>query len=142
VLAPVRSFIVLIRPLFVGLFAFLASFGLAAADSGRTVVVPLDALNGSGETGTATLKALGNKTLVTLKLANGTSLPQPAHFHTGNCVKYGPRPLYPLRDVINGKSTTTIDQPIDKLITGDLIINVHKSYTNIATQAACGIPKA
>jgi hypothetical protein len=140
---------VLIRPLSLAIFVFLASSGLAtgphgalAADSGRTVVVPIVALNGSGETGTATLKAIGNKTVVTLRLANGTGKPQPAHFHTGNCEKYGPRPLYPLKDVINGKSTTTVDQPIDKLINGDLIINVHQSYTNIATQAACGISKA
>src|SRR5579862_6128450 len=95
--------------------------GTAGADSGRTVVVPMAALNGSGETGTTTLRAQGNKTVVTIKLSNGSGIEQPAHFHTGTCDKYAPRPLYPLNDVVNGSSTTTLDIPIDKLVGGDLI---------------------
>ncbi|MBV8331438.1 MAG: hypothetical protein JO029_01870 [Candidatus Eremiobacteraeota bacterium] len=113
----------------------------AAADTGQIVVVRLDALNGSGESGTATLKAQGAKTVVTVSLVNGSAIEQPAHFHTGTCDKYQPRPLYPLEDVVNGKSTTTLDVPIGRLTAGDLIVNVHKSYADIATQAACGIAK-
>jgi hypothetical protein len=111
------------------------------ADSGKTVIVPMTALNGSGETGTTTLRAQGNKTVVIIKLSGGSDIEQPAHFHTGTCEKYTPRPLYPLNDVVNGGSTTTIDVPLDKLVGGDLIINVHKSYADIATQAACGVSK-
>ena len=113
----------------------------AAADSGQTVVVTLNALNGSGENGTATLHAQGSKTVVVIKLSNGSGIEQPAHFHVGTCDKYQPRPLYPLEDVVNGQSTTTLNVPIDKLTGGDLIVNVHKSYADIATQAACGISK-
>ena len=113
----------------------------AYADDGKTVVVQLGALNGSGETGTATLKAIGSKTLVSIRLSNGSDIEQPAHFHTGTCDKYAPRPLYPLNDVVNGKSETTLNVPIDKLTGGDLIVNVHKSYADIATQAACGVAK-
>lgn len=112
----------------------------AAADSG-VVVVQLTALNGSGENGTATLRPDGNKTIVTIKLTGGSDVEQPAHFHSGTCDHYEPRPLYPLEDVVNGKSTTTLSIPIDKLTGGDLIVNVHKSYADIATQAACGISK-
>jgi len=115
--------------------------GMAAADTVQTVVIPMNALNGSGESGTTTLRADGNKTIVTIKLSNGSGVEQPAHFHTGSCDKYQPRPLYPLDDVVDGKSTTTLDIPIDKLIGGDLIVNVHKSYADIATQAACGVSK-
>jgi hypothetical protein len=114
----------------------------AFADGGKTVVVQLGALNGSGENGTATLKAMGARTLVTIRLSNGSDTEQPAHFHAGTCEKYAPRPLYPLDDVVNGKSTTTLDVPIDKLIGGDLIVNVHKSYADIATQAACGVSRS
>jgi len=117
------------------------SFGPAFADSGQTAVVTLNALNGSGENGTATLRAQGSKTVVVIKLANGSGIEQPAHFHVGTCDKYQPRPLYALEDVVNGQSTTTLNVPIDKLTGGDLIVNVHKSYADIATQAACGIAK-
>ena len=117
------------------------SFGPAFADNGQTAVVTLNALNGSGENGTATLRAQGSKTVVVIKLANGSGIEQPAHFHVGTCDKYQPRPLYALEDVVNGQSTTTLNVPIDKLTGGDLIVNVHKSYADIATQAACGIAK-
>jgi hypothetical protein len=119
-----------------------ATLASAPADAPKTVVVPLAALNGSGESGTATLRAQGAQTLVTIELANGGTEKQPAHFHVGTCDTYQPRPLYPLKDVVNGASTTTLDVPIDKLVAGDLIINVHKSYSDIATQAACGVSKA
>jgi hypothetical protein len=118
-----------------------ASSSAALADNGQTVVVTLNALNGSGENGTATLHAQGGKTVVVIKLSNGSGIEQPAHFHVGTCDKYQPRPLYPLDDVVDGKSTTTLNVPIDKLTAGDLIVNVHKSYADIATQAACGISK-
>jgi hypothetical protein len=119
----------------------LGSGAAALADDAMTVVVQMNGLNGSGESGTATLVAHGNKTTVTIKLANGSDTEQPAHFHTGTCDNYAPRPLYPLNDVVDGKSTTTINVPLDKLIAGDLIINVHKSYADIATQAACATSK-
>jgi hypothetical protein len=127
------------------LTSLAAAIGLgmapAHADTGQTVVVTLSALNGSGENGTATLHAQGDKTLVVIKVLNGSGIEQPAHFHVGTCDKYQPRPLYPLEDVVDGKSTTTLNVPIAKLTGGDLIVNVHKSYADIATQAACGVSK-
>jgi len=119
----------------------LASAPAAMADSSGTVVIQMSAMNGSGESGTATLKPNGNKTVVVLKLVGGSPVEQPAHFHTGTCDKYEPRPLYGLNDVVNGTSTTTVSQPIDKLVAGGLIINVHKSYDDIATQVSCGVAK-
>jgi len=113
----------------------------AVADTGKTIIVPLTALNGSGETGTATLRAMGAQTVVTVQLSNGPNDKQPAHFHIGTCEKYMPRPLYPLKDIVNGQSTTTLDVPLDQLVAGNLIVNVHKSYADIATQAACGVAK-
>jgi len=119
----------------------LATAPAAMADSSGIVVVKMEGMNGSGESGTATLKPSGNKTIVVIKLSGGSSVEQPAHFHTGTCDKYEPRPLYGLNDVVNGASTTTVNQPIDKLTAGNLIINVHKSYDDIATQTSCGVAK-
>jgi hypothetical protein len=109
-----------------------------AADAVR---IPLDAMGASGESGTAVLTPQGAKTLVELQMKGGSGDPQPAHFHTGTCEKYGPRPLYPLRSVVKGSSTTTLDVPLDKLIAGDLVINVHKSLDDIATVASCAVAK-
>jgi hypothetical protein len=128
------------RVLALGLLVF---FGLAAAGGAADgqVRIPLDAIGGSGESGVAILTPQGGKTLVELQMKGGSGDPQPAHFHTGTCEKYGPRPLYPLRSVVKGSSATTLDVPIDKLTAGDLVINVHKSFDDIATVASCAIAK-
>ena len=119
--------------------AGLGAVPVHAADG--PVRIPLDAMGASGETGTAILTAQGPKTLVELQMKGGPGDPQPAHFHNGTCEKYTPRPLYPLRSVVKGTSTTTLDVPIEKLIAGDLVINVHKSLDDIATVNSCAIAK-
>lgn len=113
--------------------------GATAADA--PLRIPLDAMNGSGETGVAILTPQGTHTLVELQMKGGSGEPQPAHFHTGKCDKYQPRPLYMLRSVVKGGSTTTVDVPFEKLTAGDLVINVHKSFDDIATIASCAIAK-
>jgi hypothetical protein len=119
--------------------ASLAGTSAFAADG--SVRVPLAAMNGTGETGVAVLTPQGDKTVVELKMKDAPADAQPAHFHTGTCDKYAPRPLYPLHPVVKGTSTTTLDVPIDKLTGGDLVINVHKSVDDIATIASCAVSK-
>jgi hypothetical protein len=111
-----------------------------AADN--SVKIKLDAMNGSSETGTATLIPKGDKTVVTIDVANVTKLPQPAHFHLGTCDKYNPHHEFNLEAVVEGKSTTTLDAPMAKLLGGDMVINVHKSAVDIATVASCAIVKS
>jgi len=119
-----------------------AGFGAPAAYAADpSVKIALDAMAGSGESGVAVLTAQGAKTLVELQMKGGSGDPQPAHFHAGTCEKYGPRPLYPLHSVVKGTSTTTLDIPIEKLTAGDLVINVHKSFDDIATIASCAVAK-
>jgi hypothetical protein len=119
----------------------LASAASAPASADDAIRVPLVAMNGSGESGVATLTPRGAKTQVQLQLHGGSGDPQPAHFHTGTCDKYTPRPLYMLAAVVKGESTTTIDVPIEKLMAGDLVLNVHKSFDDIATIASCATAK-
>jgi len=114
----------------------------AAANADRSVVVKLDEMNGSGEAGTATLTQQGDKTLVVIALSNGSATRQPSHLHDGTCDDYIPRPAYALSDVVNGRSRTVVNAPFDKLTSGALIVNVHKSYDDIATQASCGTVKS
>jgi hypothetical protein len=109
--------------------------------SPRTVTIHMSAMNGTNEDGTATLTEDGNQTIVLVTLANGTSVRQPSHLHSGSCDDYTPRPAYALHDVVNGSSRTVVPEHLDKLISGTYILNVHKSYDDIATQASCGVVK-
>ncbi len=97
----------------------------------------LSAENGSSETGTVTLAPAGKgSTTVTLSLNGAPTTAQPAHVHHGSCPKVGPV-AYPLSNVMNGKSTTTIKAPLGELIGGGFAVNVHKSTTDLGTYVAC-----
>jgi hypothetical protein len=128
-LAVVSTAALLTAPVFAG-----------AADN--SVKVKLGAMNGSTESGTATLIPKGDKTVVVIDVANGTKDPQPSHFHLGTCDKYNPHHEYNLAPVVEGKSTTTLDASIEKLTGGDMVINVHKSMVDVATISSCAIVKS
>jgi hypothetical protein len=49
--------------------------------------------------------------------------------------------VYPLRAVVKGGTITTLDVPIEKLLPGDLVINVHASFDDIATVVSCTVAK-
>jgi hypothetical protein len=121
--------------------ALLAASVTPVSSAEAPVEIHLNAMNGSAETGIAILTPQGAKTIVELKMSGAPADPQPAHFHSGTCESYGPRPLYPLRAVVKGGTTTTLDVPIEKLLAGDLVINVHKSFDDIATVVSCTVAK-
>lgn len=109
-----------------------------------TIIVPLQAIGGSNQTGSATLTSAGDKTNVVIAL-NGVAgdAVEPAHIHQGSCAKLNPKPAYPLTSVAGGQSATTLNVPLSALQTGGFAINVHQSTTNISTYVACGnIPAA
>ncbi len=95
--------------------------------------------NKSGEKGAALLEDIDGKLRVTLTLTGepkGGS--QPAHIHVGLCPTPG-AVKYPLTNVVNGKSVTTLDLTISDLLSmGDMAINVHKSVADINVYVACG----
>jgi hypothetical protein len=101
------------------------------------LTVPLKALNGSGESGRAVLRDTKAGLVVMLTLTGGKGI-QPAHIHKGSCAKLDPKPWYPLKNVINGKSTTTIAGVTIGEIIGKSAINVHKSLKEIPVYVACG----
>lgn len=111
---------------------------------GHGVTVDLKSQNGSGETGTATLEQKGDDVLVTVHMKNAVASTQPIHIHPGTCANLNPKPKYPLKNVVDGTSTTTLTgMKLSDLQTGDFAINVHESPTNISHYVACGdIPKA
>jgi hypothetical protein len=95
--------------------------------------------NGSSETGTVTIKDLGNGTSeVVLKVQNSGAVAQPAHIHKGTCAALDPTPAYPLNDVINGTSDTVVPVSLSTLTSGTFAVNVHKSATEITVYVSCG----
>lgn len=130
----------LVRPLTALAAAAVMATALPAfAADGNHRVYAIGAQNGSGELGTVTLVALGEKTRVDIALANAPAdVPQPAHIHDGSCAKLNPKPKYPLNVVIDGISTSVIDVPLTQLTAGGFAVNVHKSTSDIPTYVACG----
>lgn len=103
----------------------------------KPVTIRMMAQNGSGETGTAVLHDTKRGLVVTLHLKSARG-PQPAHIHMGSCAKLNPQPEYPLHNVVNGMSVTTVPGVTIGEIAGKMAINVHKSTTDIPTYVSCG----
>jgi hypothetical protein len=118
------------------------SSGGASANSetsGDEVVVELPEVEGSGESGTATLTAMGDQTRVVLELMNPTTPSQPAHIHEGRCgPSLNPEPLHGLVNTNNGRSETVVNRPLSELTAGGLAINVHESASALEVYVACG----
>ncbi|HMA36808.1 MAG TPA: hypothetical protein VKY74_20300 [Chloroflexia bacterium] len=113
-----------------GATAAWAQTGLSKAD--------LHAQNNSGETGQVVLTGQADGTTqVEITLSGATGLSQPAHIHAGSCANLNPKPAYPLNNVVDGHSVTTVNVPISSLLGGNYAVNVHKSATDIGTYVAC-----
>jgi len=105
----------------------------------QSITVQMNAQNGSGENGTATITVAGqDQVTVVLNLTNGPSTPQPAHIHKGTCANLNPVPAYPLTNVVNGQSQTTVNAGLGDLMTQGYAINVHKSAAEVSTYVSCG----
>lgn len=102
------------------------------------MTVALDTQNDSGQSGTATLEPAGDgQTTVTLELSNPPDNPQPVHIHSGSCAELG-EVVYPLTNLEDGASTTTVDVTIEALQAEPFAINAHESEENIQLYVACG----
>jgi hypothetical protein len=123
--------------------------GSTSSESGTSeqeIEVPLEEENGSAESGTATLTAVGDQTRVVLDIQSRSATPvaprQPAHIHSGTCDELDPTPAYGLKDVRAGTSTSTVDVKLDDLIDETVVINVHESAENVERYVACGVISA
>lgn len=113
--------------------------GMVTGTSTGATNISLSSQNNSGQSGTATLAEENGKVKVTINVSGGNfTNPQPAHIHLGSCPKPG-EVLYPLQDVVNGKSTTTLNVTMKELkAKGALAINIHKSADEVSFYTACG----
>lgn len=103
------------------------------------VMVVLAEQNTSKQLGTAILMEVDGKVKVTLKMTGvPEGVSQPAHIHIGACPEVG-AVKYPLTNVVNGMSETTLDTTMAKLKSElPLGINVHKSQAEAKVYVSCG----
>lgn len=103
------------------------------------VEVNLKEQNESSQSGVAKLSEKDGKVNVGLSLSGGEfTAAQPSHIHLGSCSELGDV-LYPLNDVVDGKSETTINATFEKLSSQKpLAVNVHTSAKEVTVYTACG----
>lgn len=118
--------------------ALLIVLALAACTSEESRTFQLETLNDSGVTGTAMLTDLGDgSTRVVVDVDPAGHLTMPAHIHPGTCADLVPQPLYPLESVTDGDSETVVPRSLSELLAGDLALNLHVSFEEMGTYAAC-----
>ncbi len=107
-----------------------------ALEDARTL--DLQEQNNSGITGTVELTPTSDGTVeVEIELDQRRGGPHPAHVHEGSCANLNPAPRWPLADVVNGRSETTIDVDLRDLIGSEYAVNVHESSENADVYVAC-----
>ena len=123
------------------LLAALALGSMSLAQ--ESVDVTMESVTGSEgpfQIGAATLTAVDGQTQVVINIEpspEGADVEQPVHIHDGSCSELG-TVVYPLSNVVDGSSTTTVDATLESLRTGDFAVNVHKSPDEAAVYVSCG----
>lgn len=106
------------------------------------VTFELHAENDSGQSGTVTLTDLGaDKTMVQVVVTGEPAgAIQPLHIHEGQCGPTLARLAFNLEDLVDGKSSTTIDASLHSLTTEGFAfaLNSHKSYKDYTIYVLCG----
>ncbi len=94
--------------------------------------------NGSGITGEVELSLTSEAQLeVEIELDGSEGGPHPAHIHQGSCADLDPNPAFPLEDVVDGESDTTLDISLADLVADEYAVNVHESAENLDVYVAC-----
>ena len=123
------------------LLAVVAVAGCGGDDDEASgeVTVQLNEFESSGQTGTAVLTAEGEQTRVSIQVDDEpVSASQPAHIHEGTCDNLTAAPAYPLPNVVDGSSETTVDVSLEALTASAYAINLHMSDDDPATYTSCG----
>ena len=115
---------------------------IAPGDSGAGIKLGMLEQQNSGQVGEVTLYPRGARTLVVIDIkGEPAGNREPAHVHRGKsitCDDVDPKPAYALHDVVSGRSTTLVQAPIDKLLSGNYSVNVHWSAQHIPHYVSCG----
>lgn len=116
----------------------LAIIAVAPATAQDTVTIDMKEVEGSGQSGSADITSDGEQTIVTIEIEPGEEgVAQPAHIHDGTCNDLGDV-AFPLDDVVDGASESTVDISVSDLIAGEYAVNVHLSEDEIDVYVSCG----
>ncbi len=119
--------------------AALLVLAMPAGAATSTLTVTMNALNSSGETGTAVLTQQTDGVQVVVTLKGAPTAAQPTHIHAGTCGKINAAPEWPLTSLSGGTSTSVVKGvTIDQMLKTPYAINVHKSTDDLGTYVACG----
>ena len=107
--------------------------------NGTVVTVTMNAQNGSGEDGSATLTQTADGVVVVITLKNAPAADQPAHIHPGTVRESHSGAEVPVderrqRHVEDDRQRRDVQQ----LTSGTFAINVHKSTADFGTYVSCG----
>ena len=97
-----------------------------AADN--DLVITLAEQNDSGQSGTATLEAAGDRTSITIELVDatgGVADSLPTHVHKGTCADPDEEVAFMLPDTFDGISGDTVDISVAELQADGYAIDVH-----------------
>ena len=119
-------------------FAVAVACGNQDGSSGTEVEISLDELNGSGQSGTATLTSSGGAIKVVLSIGEGTLKSEKVHIHNGQCGPDLGGVVHGLTDFTDGNSVSTVEGvSLESLMTGGFAVNAHQAG-NPKVYTACG----
>lgn len=102
------------------------------------LTLDLQEQNDSGITGEVELSPTSDGTVeVEIELDGSDGGPHPAHIHRGSCADLDPEPAFPLEDVVDGESDTTVEIDLADLTLDEYAVNVHESPENASVYVAC-----
>jgi hypothetical protein len=94
--------------------------------------------NDSGISGTVSFAPTSEGAVeVEIELEGSDGGPHPAHIHPGSCADLDPTPAFPLEDVVDGRSETTVEVDVAELAADEYAVNVHESAENADVYVAC-----
>lgn len=119
--------------------AGLLTIAALAPAAGQSIFsVPLDDVDDSGVTGGASVRGVDGQVEVTVFISEGDEGGEhPVHVHEGTCEELGDV-AYPLENITDGESVTTLDLELSELMTGDYAINAHQSEDEMDVNIMCG----
>ncbi len=118
--------------------AVAVACGNQDGSGGTEVEISLDELNGSGQSGTATLTSSGGAIKVVLSIGEGTLKSEKVHIHNGQCGPDLGGVVHGLTDFADGNSVSTVEGvSLESLMTGGFAVNAHQAG-NPKVYTACG----
>lgn len=117
----------------------LIAASIVPAAAAQPVIVTMYPQSQSTEHGTVKLTPLSaTSTRIEITLVGEPfGARQPAHIHKGTCSNLNPAPAYPLNDIVDGHSSSTVQVGLAALQSGQFSVNAHMSAKDLAQYVAC-----